>query len=169
MSQMKLLGRRARSSLFHQVDVYISVTFMTSCGVLRPRFIVSTGLSWHFVSWKIMFCFFFSCFAVSMFIRWLPLLQNHLLLVPKQKPLCFFGSVQHSVFCTRWLCPRMVKTCTQAEWLLWKVANMLCGSGSWWHQSREIIIMEAAVLNYIALELQKLIIYYKATDCNSII
>lgn len=83
MSQMKLLGRRARSSLFHQVDVYISVTFMTSCGVLRPRFIVSTGLSWHFVSWKIMFCFFFSCFAVSMFIRWLPLLQNHLLLVPK--------------------------------------------------------------------------------------
>lgn len=35
--------------------------------------------------------------------------------------------------------------------------------------SREIIIMEVAVLNYIALELQKLIIYYKATDCNSII
>ena len=31
--QMKLLGRRSRSSLFHQVDVYISVTFMTSCGV----------------------------------------------------------------------------------------------------------------------------------------
>lgn len=29
--------------------------------------------------------------------------------------------------------------------------------------------MEAAVLNYIALELQKLIIYYKATDCDSII